>query len=95
MSYFIYTKDKEDEEKFIPTILMHNLKGHKKILKLTYHEGKGTNWYDVTEYWTDETRKELGDRGYKKADGFMDRLAYSFTKCYVKLEGFNEAEPPD
>lgn len=33
--------------------------------------------------------------GYKSASGFVDDLGYSFTKVYVKLENWKEAEPED
>ena len=33
--------------------------------------------------------------GYKSADGFVDDLGYSFTKVYVKLENWKQAEPED
>lgn len=33
--------------------------------------------------------------GYKGADGFVDYLGYSFTKVYVKLENWKQAEPLD
>ena len=33
--------------------------------------------------------------GYKKADGFVDDLGYSFTKVYVKMEHWNQAEAED
>ena len=97
MGYYQYYPDKRerDQDEGLIEILKHNLKGDKKCFLYTYYEGHGTNGYHVREFWTAASREILAQMGYKKSDGFLEKLAYSFTKCYVKLEGFYEAEPTD
>ena len=92
---YLYDTEPDNAEEGFLEVLKHNLKGQKKVLTLSYWEANGTNGYDVREYWTDMSSTQLGSLGYKKADGFLDDLKYSFTKCYAKLENFKEAEAPD
>lgn len=55
----------------------------------------GTNGFHCREFWTDVSKQTLADMGYKSADGFVEDLGYSFTKVYVKMEGWKQAEPGD
>ena len=92
----VYYLDSErsDKESWI-MILRHNFKKHRKCFRYTYYEKNGTNGYHIQEFWTDMTVNRLADMGFKRSDGFVDRLAYSFTKVYVRLEGFKESLPDD
>lgn len=93
--YYIIPADNAAKEESFIEILKHNLKGEKKCFKWTYYEKNGTNGFREDVMWTDASTLALSKMGYKKCKGLVDRLAYSFTKTYAKLEGFNQAEPMD
>lgn len=55
-----------------------------------------TNKSDTYESWTDLDGAVLRGMGYKYAsEGFLTRLAYTGVKCYVRMDGYNEAEAQD
>jgi len=93
--YTIITVDEDKKKESFIQIMKHNLKGDKLCFKWTYYEKNGTNGFKEETFWTDAPNVWIANRGFKRCGGFVDRLAYSFTKTYAKLEGFNQAEPTD
>lgn len=73
--------------------LRHNLNHDKLMIVLTYD--KNIDMVRRSECWTSLSTQNLRKNGFKRGYGFKDKLAYSRVKVYVKMIGFDEANPLD
>lgn len=73
-------------------IIKHNMKRHKMLITITLDEN-GT--YERRQAWSDLKTETIYRLGYRKAEKFLDRLAFTGTPAYIKMIGFKEAEAPN
>lgn len=66
----------------------HKIYAIERVMLPKAMKDSGRQYYDIHHGYVEESAKDLAKAGYIEARGFLSKIKFTGTKCYIRFWGF-------